>query len=164
VSGDLDVIQEWVLRTTSWILLGGWLGSWGLFAFEVAPTTFQVLYTQGTAGEVVAPVLATLHNYGIVAGLGLAGVAALGRRGWLRIVWPLALAALCAISEYGITPAINEVQPHSFGPALEQEAAARFSQLHQLSRSVFGFVGLGVLGLVVLEARPGASAAPPSDS
>ena len=64
------------------------------------------------------------------------------------------LAVLCAVSEYGITPAINEVQARSFGASQEPEAAARFSELHQWSRTVFGIVGLGVLILIVLQARP----------
>ncbi len=157
-------LREWALRVVTWVVLGSWLGSWGLFAFVVAPTAFEVLYAQGTAGDVVAPVLATLHRFGIAAGIVLALVAGTRRQGWLLVVWPLGLAALCAASEYGITPAINAVQPHSFGPDQQKEAAARFSELHQMSRYVFGIVGLGVLALVAVEARPGSRATQQPDT
>ena len=33
--------MAWLLRTVAWVLLGGWLGAWALFAFVVAPTAFQ---------------------------------------------------------------------------------------------------------------------------
>ncbi len=146
--------RDWTLAVATWLILGGWLGSWSLFAFEVAPTAFQVLHTQGLAGDLVGPVLATLHNYGIFAGLTLAGIATVQRRGWLAIVLPVTLAAFCAYSEYAITPEINEVQPLSFGPELQEQAARRFSELHQRSRTLYGLVGLGVIGLVVVHARP----------
>lgn len=148
------MIRIWVLQTTSWLLLGGWLGAWGFFAFDVAPTAFQQLYAQGSAGSVVAPLLANLHNFGIFAGLGLAVLAAIRGQGWLLVALPLALAALCGASEYLVTPAINEVQPRSFGESQEIEAANRFSQLHEASRTIFGIVGVGIVGLVALHARP----------
>jgi hypothetical protein len=141
---------SWLLRTTLWLLLGGWLGAWALFAFVVAPTAFQVLPSQSSAGALVGPVLAALHNYGIAAGLGLSALAMLLRRGPILWLLPLCLALLCAISEYGVTPAIAEVRPKSFGARQEPEAAARFSRLHQTSRLLYGCVGLGVLGLVGL--------------
>ena len=148
------MIASWLLRTASWLLLGGWFGSWGLFAVVIAPTAFQVLPTQAAAGDLVGPVLGILHNFGIFAGVSLAALAVLRRQGWLLIALPLGLAALCAGSEYGITPAINAVQPQSFGSSQQANAADRFSMLHQASRYLFGTVELGVLGLIVLQARP----------
>ena len=148
------MIIGWVVRASIWTLLGGWLGSFGLFALVVAPTAFQVLPSQAAAGSLVAPVLAALHNYGIAAGLGLAVLGALSRGGWLVVALPLVLAGLCGFSEYWVTPAINEVQPHSFGASQDLEASQRFSHLHQLSRYLFGTVLLGVLALVVAHARP----------
>jgi hypothetical protein len=135
-------------------VLAGWFGSWTLFALVIAPTAFQVLPSQAAAGTMVGPVLRALHNYGIFAGITLALLGGLLRRGKLAIVIPVVLTALCAISEYLITPAIAELQPRSFGVDQEKEAAERFSNLHQISRYLFGIVQLGTLGLIVLYARP----------
>jgi hypothetical protein len=148
------VIRDWLLRATTSILLGGWLGSWGLFAFVVAPTAFQVLPSQAAAGDLVAPVLADLHHYGMAAGLLVAALSALRRLPWPLVAAPLVLAALCAITQYGITPAINAVEPRTFGPGYEEEAALRFSQLHQSSRYLFGTILLGVSLLIAAHAWP----------
>lgn len=136
-----------------WTLLGGWFGSWALFALKIAPTAFEVLPSQADAGAMVAPVLATLHNYGVVAGLGLALIALLLGRGWPTALLPACLAALCLVSEYGVTPAISEVRPLSFGIDADAEAAMEFSELHETSRFLFGTIGFGLLGLIVLHAR-----------
>ena len=91
--------MNWLLRTALWLLLGGWLGAWTLFGAVVAPTAFQVL-PQNAAGGLVGPVLATLHSYGIAAGLGLAALALLLRRGPTLALLPLCLALLCAIGSF----------------------------------------------------------------
>jgi len=145
--------MAWLLRTATWVLLGGWLGSWGLFAFVVAPTAFRVLPSHAVAGDLVSPVLAALHHYGIAAGLALGLLALLLRRGAVAVVLPLVLSGVCAASEYGVTPAIAALGPSAFGPAMEAAAAARFSELHQLSRLLFGLVEVGVLVLIGLQAR-----------
>lgn len=145
---------DWVIRATIWVLAGSWFGAMALFALVIAPTAFQVLPSQAAAGALVSPVLAALHNYGIGAGVALSGLAAVTRRGWPLIVAPLALAAICAFSEYWVTPAISEVQPRSFGVNHEVAAAERFSDLHQISRYLFGIVEFGVLGLILAFARP----------
>jgi hypothetical protein len=139
-------------------MLSGWLGSWALFALVIAPTAFQVLPSQEAAGALVAPVLGTLNRYGMAAGVVLAVLAALQGEGRLATLLPLVLAALCATSELAVTPAIEAAGRRAFGEAQEAGAAARFSHLHQLSRYIFAVVELGVLGLIVLRARP---AAPP---
>ena len=136
-----------------WTLLGGWFGSWALFALEIAPTAFEVLPSQAAAGALVGPVLATLHHYGAAAGLGLALIGLLLGRGWPSALLPACLAALCLVSEYGVTPAISEVGPRSFGMDAEPEAAKQFSRHHEISRLLFGTIGFGVLGLIVLHAR-----------
>lgn len=146
--------MRWLLQATTWVLLAGWFGSFSLFAFVIAPTAFQVLPSQAAAGALVGPVLASLHNYGIVAGMLLAALGASLRRGGLVIALPLVLAGVCAVSEYAVTPAINEVQPHSFGEQLQREASERFSDLHQTSRILFGIVEFGAFGLILLHARP----------
>ena len=145
---------RWALQAMSWVLLAGWFGAFSFFAFVIAPTAFQVLPSQTAAGILVAPLLAILHNYGIVAGVGLAGLGAFLRRGWLMVALPLALAVTCAVSEYGVTRAINEVQPRTFGVHQEPDAAEAFSNLHQISTALFGVVQFGTLGLILLHARP----------
>jgi hypothetical protein len=145
---------EWPIRALTWSLLAGWFGSWTLFSLVIAPTAFQVLPSLETAGTLIAPVLGTLHRYGIFAGISLALLSALVRRGWLATTVPVLLAAICAVSEYLVTPGIAEVRSRSFGADQEQTAAQRFSDLHQVSRYLFGAVLLGVLGLIVLHTRP----------
>jgi len=145
--------MNWLLRTCTWVLLGGWLGSFGLFAFVIAPTAFRVLPSHAVAGDLVSPVLALLHVYGIVAGICLGLLGWLANRGRAAILLPLALAAVCATSEYAVTPAIEAVEPLVFGDTMTPEAARRFSDLHEMSRMLFGLVWLGVLGLIVLHAR-----------
>lgn len=145
---------RWALQAAAWILLAGWFGAFSFFALKIAPTAFQVLPSQAAAGALVAPLLASLHNYGIVAGAVLAALGAALRRGRLAVALPLALAAICAVSEYAVTPAINNVQPRTFGVHPESDAVENFSDLHQLSRALFGSVQLGALGLILLHARP----------
>lgn len=140
-------------RFVLWIGLGGWIGAWVLFAAVVAPVAFRALPSPEMAGRVVGPVLSVLHVYGIVAGLGLAALAALLRRGPLAIALPLVLAALCAVSELGVTPAIQEIRPRAFGAAGDTAAAARFAWLHRVSVGLYTAVGLGALGLAAAHAR-----------
>ena len=137
-----------------WTLLGGWLGAWALFALMIAPTAFEVLPSQASAGALVAPVLATLHHYGAAAGLGLALIGLLLGRGWPSALLPALLAALCLVSEYGVTPSISEAGPRSFGIDADPAAARQFSRHHEASRVLFGTVGFGLLGLIILHARP----------
>lgn len=139
-------------RTVLWLALGGWFGSWALFALAVAPAAFRVLApTEG--GALVGPILRSLHLYGVLAGLVLGALAfRAGRRGVL--LWlPLLLAAICGVSEFGVSGAIAHVRPRDFGPETAPEAAARFAMLHQLSRVLYGAVLLSVVGLIGLHAR-----------
>ena len=145
---------EWVIRASAWVIVAGWFGSFSLFAFVIAPTAFQVLPSQAAAGALVGPVLATLHSFGMLAGMALGGLGAAMRRGWLVIALPLALAAACGVSEYWVTPAIGEVQPAAFGENQQSAAAEHFSYLHQTSRYLFGIIQFGTLGLILAYARP----------
>jgi Domain of unknown function (DUF4149) len=151
-----------VLRSALWILLGGWVGAWGLFSLRVAPVAFSAL-PPDQAGHIVAPVLAALHLYGIGAGLALAGLAALLRRGRLLVGLPLALALLCGVSEFGVSAAIHAVRPHAFGPGADAADAARFAWLHRVSVAIFTVVWLGALALVGLHARADAPARNPRE-
>lgn len=141
------------LRTTLWLVLGGWLGAWILFAVGVAPIAFRVLPSSEIAGSLVSPLLRGLHLYGIAAGLGLSALALVLRRGPLLGLVPLVLAGLCAFSEFSITAAISEVRPQAFGPGSTSEAAARFSSLHTASRGLYSAVAVGVVALTMLHSR-----------
>ncbi len=145
--------RELCLRSLLWLLLGGWVGAWGLFATSVAPVAFRELPSAALAGGLVGPVLLRLHLYGIGAGLALAALArALGRGRSLSIL-PVALALLCVLSQFGVTAAISDVRPESFGPDTAEDVAARFAALHRLSVMLFGLVGLGAIALVVMHVR-----------
>lgn len=141
------------LRAISWLLLGGWIGAWVLFAFVVAPTAFRVLPSTQIAGQLIGPVLATLHLYGAGAGVTLSASAwGLSRTGiclWL----PLAMSALCLVSQFGVTSQIEAIRPLVFGPQGSPEFAARFQLLHQLSMGIYTVVGLAGFLLVALNAR-----------
>lgn len=141
------------LRTTAWLILSAWAGGWLFFAVVVAPTAFRVLPSSRDAGQVVGPLLETLHLCGILAGLVLAGLSlVLGRGAWLVGI-PLVLAGVCAYSEFSVTAAIDVVRPGAFGPAAEATAAAEFARLHGISRTLYGIVGAGLLTLIFLQTR-----------
>ncbi len=138
------------LRAIRWLLLGGWLGSWALFALVIAPTAFRVLPSGEAAGALVGPILRTLHLYGLVAGLTLFAIAFSFRERHLLKFLPAALALLCATTEFGVTAGITDIRPSLFGTETPHGAASRFSQLHLISRVLFGTVLAGVAALMVL--------------
>lgn len=140
------------LRAGLWLLLGGWLGAWTLFAFGVAPVAFRSLPAE-TAGRIVGPVLTALHLYGAGAGVVLALLAAAMRRSRWLVVIPLIMGALCLISQFGVTAAIDRTRELAFGPAGGVEDAARFWRLHGLSMGIYTAVGLLALLLLGLHAR-----------
>lgn len=144
---------EATARGLLWLLLGGWLGAWLLFALVVAPSAFGRLDAPGQAGAVVSPVLHTLHLYGGFAGLGLALLGGyLGRSRWL-VLLPLAMGALCLYSELAITHEIAAIRPQVFGPEPNAAAAERFGQLHRESMVLYTVVGLAGFLLLGLHAR-----------
>jgi hypothetical protein len=152
-------MSAWLLALRS-LLLGGWLGSWALFAFVIAPTAFRVLPSGDVAGALVSPVLHSLHLYGLFAGLALFAIAFSFNESRFRVLFPALLALTCAITEFGVTGAITDIRPSTFGPGTEDDAGARFSALHQLSRVLFGAVLAGVAALTVAYSRP--SPSPPA--
>jgi len=141
------------LRSALWLLLGGWIGAWGVFALVVAPTAFRVLPSTEVAGTLVGPLLSFLHLYGACAGLALAGIAwALARPLALRVL-PLLLMATCLYTQFGVSGEIAEIRELALRPEGSEEMAARFTQLHTLSRTIFGSVGIAAIALLVLHAR-----------
>ena len=75
------------------------------------------------------------------------------RRGPLARAVPLALAVLSAISEFGITAAIAEVRPSSFGAGTVEGAAEQFQRLHLYSRLLFGLILCGTAALIAIHVR-----------
>jgi len=146
------------LRALLWLLLGGWLGAWTLFAFVVAPTAFRVLPSTQIAGQLVAQVLGALHLYGVGAGVALAAIAwALTRTGvalWL----PLAMGALCLVSQLGVTAQIEAIRTLVFGPSGSPDLAARFQLLHRISMGIYTAVGVAGFALLAIHARADAAA------
>lgn len=141
------------LRAISWLLLGGWIGAWVLFAFVVAPTAFRTLPSTRIAGQLIGPVLAALHFYGAGAGLALAALAWGSARTGALLWLPLAMSALCVLSHFGVTAQIESIRPLAFGPEGSPEIAARFQLLHRLSMGIYTIVGLAGFALVALHAR-----------
>jgi hypothetical protein len=139
------------LRAALWLLLGGWLGAWFLFAFGVAPTAFRHLAPE-VAGSLVGPLLAFLHLYGALAGVLLALIArALGRPPW-AVALPLLMSGLCLVSHFGVTARIDEIRELAFGAGGSLAAARRFGVLHRLSMAIYTAVGLLALALLGLHA------------
>ena len=145
--------MNFMLRTAAQMLASGWFGAMLLFAFVVAPTAFRVLPGADVAGQMIGPVLRSIHLFGLLAGVALAGIAwALGRSRWL-IVLPLVLAAGCAFNEFFITAELGNVLPHEMGGPSPEERAARFALLHRLSMLIYTAIGLGVAATAIGHAR-----------
>jgi hypothetical protein len=142
-----------------WLLLGGWIGAFGLFALVIARTAFQVLPSTEIAGRLVGPVLSALHLYAAAAGLGVAVLARVMGRGPLLQLLPLALSVACLYSQFGVTAEITEVQPFLSGPKGNLESAARWNELHRRSMIIFSLVWLGTFTLLGLHAHEDAKLA-----
>ena len=150
--------QRAALHSALWLLLGGWIGGFGLFALVIARTAFEVLPSTEIAGQLVGPVLTTLHLYAAAAGLLTALLAlALGRSRLLQVL-PLVLCAACLYSQFGVTGEIAEIRPLLTGPEGSPEAAARWRVLHTRSMVIFGIVWAGAILMLVLHAREDARA------
>jgi hypothetical protein len=141
------------LRSVLWLTLGGWVGSWGLFALVIARLAFRVLPSPEVAGRLIAPTLDTLHWYGAIAGVALAVLAVALERGGLLVAMPLALTAGCLASQLGVTPRMEALHDLAFGPTGNADAAAQYRHLHGLSMAIFSAVLTGAIGLVVLHVR-----------
>ena len=149
----MSASRELALRSTLWLTLGGWIGSWAFFALVIARLAFRVLPSPEVAGHLVRPVLNTLHWYGVAAGLVLAALAVILRRGRVLVALPLVLALACLATQLGVTPRLEAIRDLAFGPAGNVEAAAEYRRLHGVSMAIFTAVLLGAIGLVPLHAR-----------
>jgi hypothetical protein len=135
-----------------WIALGSWIGAMALFAAVVTPTIFGNVSSPDQAGRLVGPILAAIHLYGIVAGVGIAALA-LGLGHGLRVpLLALLLAGACAYSHFGVSAAIAELRDAAFGAAPDPQAQARWAELHRRSVWIFGAAGLGAIALAFMNA------------
>jgi len=145
-------MSQTVLRTSLWLAMGLWVGSWAFFAFVVSRIAFQVL-PGDIAGDLAASLLAILHFGGAAAALVAAGAAiGLGRRG-LVVGLPVLLAVICLASEIFLAPEVAAVRPSTLGAESTIESQQRFSTLHGLSLGLFMAVHLTSLVLLGLHAR-----------
>jgi len=149
-SAPLRGLGHWL----QWVLLGGWIGSWGFFGLAVAPMAFRLLPGEASA-QLAGPLLRHLHLYGLAAGLAVALLGWLLRTGRASVLGALGLAGLCALAEFGVRAAIADVRPSEMGAGATASEAARFAWLHQVSQALFAGVWLGTLGLAALLVRSG---------
>jgi hypothetical protein len=140
-------------RTALWLTLAGWVGSWAFFALVIARIAFQVLPSPEIAGHLVRPVLNTLHWYGAIAGVAIAVLAAVLKRGRLLVVAPLVLAGVCLFSQLCVTPKLEAIRDLAFGPEGNLEATAQYRHLHGLSMILFTGVLAGAIAVLVLHVR-----------
>jgi len=146
------MISKTVLRTSLWLAMGSWIGSWAFFAFVVSRIAFQVL-PGDTAGDLAGALLAILHFGGAGAALiAAAAAAALGRRG-LVVGLPVLLAILCIASELWLAPEVAAVRPSVLGADSTVVTQLRFQTLHRLSLGLFLAIHVASLILVGLYAR-----------
>jgi len=146
------MFSQTVLRTSLWLAMGTWVGSWAFFAFVVSRIAFQVL-PGDVAGDLAGSLLAILHFGGAGAALVAAAAAtALGRRG-LVVGLPVVLALLCLASELWLSPEVAAVRPSALGADNTMETQQRFGILHRLSLGLFIAIHVASLILVGLYAR-----------
>jgi hypothetical protein len=143
-------------RSVLWLVLGGWIGANVYFALVVALAAFRVLPTSELAGRVVDAVYTPLQLYGMAAGLLLAGLAFVLRRGPWLMIHPAVLSVLCFTSHFGITARLDELRDRAFGAGgaiPEGAASAEFWRLHAASMGVHTLLILGAVWLLVLHVR-----------
>jgi hypothetical protein len=145
--------RSFTLRASLWLLLGTWIGAWLCFGLVVAPNAFRRLPSIEIAGQLIGPVLDTLHGYGAAAGALLALLAWRLGRGRTLVLLALAAGAACAFSQLVVTPAIDGIRELAFGPQGSPEMAARFQQLHRVSVAIYVAVGFTTLILLAGHVR-----------
>jgi hypothetical protein len=101
----------------------------------------------------VSPQLRPLQLAGLFSGIALFAIAFSKMAPRSLQLLPLVLAGLCAVTEFGVTAAITDIRPSTFAVETAEYAAARFAQLHMLSRGLFATVLIGSGALIGLHAR-----------
>ena len=152
-----------------------WIGGIIFFAFVVAPTLFLVLPTTHMAGDVVSVSLTKLHWMGLISGaVFLVCSLIYNRLKNARFkpfaashIFIVAMLALTAVSQFGITPRLRLVRsqlemvqkpgydPYVPGstPRLIALYSGQFNRLHEWSTRLEGSVLLCGLAAAGLTAR-----------
>lgn len=137
------------LRNLLWLWLGAWVGSMALFG-AMTRAAFRVVPDPANAGGLVRELLHPMLALSALSGIGLALIAVRLRSGRFTIGLPLVLATASLINQFGVSPAVAEIQLTD--PNLVPELAARFAALHRLSVWLFVGTGIGVVVLAVAHA------------
>ncbi len=145
------------------VVLAMWLGAAVYFGAVVARAAFAVLPTRTLSGDLVSATLPAIF----LSGMALAGLAALlalpaPRREWHagRFTWflgALVAAALCAISQFVVTPRIEMLRA-SLGISLDSTpltdpTRSAFAHWHLLSVGALGAAMVLVLVALVAATR-----------
>lgn len=125
------------------LILAAWLGAAVFMAAVVAPAAFAALPTRTLAGALVGRALPVLFVAGMIAG----GAAAfLRRESRAGLVLALAVAAACAVAQFGVAPRIEALRRQLDVPleSLPRDDVRRaaFGRLHGLSVI---WLGVGML-------------------
>jgi len=160
-----------LIRALVTLALVVWLGAESFFPVVAAVTFRQLNPDKHRAGAIVGELLRILHGIGLVAGVVIVALVALGLAwdvfrtrlalGALPLI--LAMMALTAYSQYGIIPAMERDRTAAPGGAVDAMAAtdaARidFDALHRRSEHVEACVLLLGIGVVVCVAGAQGSA------
>jgi hypothetical protein len=164
----MNAVGWWAMRTLLrimiWLALVVWLG--GLLFFGVtAWASFSTVADTHVAGTIVSKCLNVLHHEGLVAGIVIVVVLAIGyalrafRRSTtaLGALVTLLMIACTAWSQYGIIPRMERDRVGA-GGAIDNVPRSDprhvdFDRLHQVSTHVEEAVMLGGVLLVILLAR-----------
>jgi len=136
-------------RNLLWLWLGAWLGSMSLFG-SLTRVAFRVVPDPAAVGHLVGALLHPMLTICAISGVGLSLLAGSMHRGGVTIVLPLVLATASLINQFGVSPAVAEIELTD--PRLAPSLAARFSALHQLSVWLFVATGVGIAVLAVAHA------------
>ena len=127
-----------LVRGLLWVLLGGWIGSWLLFALVVAPTAFRVLPIQAPRGRSWLRCSTRSICMGPPPEFALAALAVVACGAvTLRVALPLSMAAACLYTQFGVSAELAEIRPLVFGPEGTESVAARFNELHRVSVAIY---------------------------
>ena len=150
-------------------LVAAWLGAASLTSLAVAPAAFAVLPSRSMAGALVGRVLPAVFYSGIAVAvvdvaLERARPAASGHRA--RLVSACAMLVACAMAQLVVGPRIDRVRSSIPGAieslAFDDPRRVLFGRLHALSVMWLGIAMLAAVVSIVLAARAGSAASPPS--
>ncbi len=140
-------------------LLALWLGALAFFTTSVARAAFAVLPTRRMAGDLVAPILASLEYVGLAMSVVLIVALLLSgegrrRRWFIELGIYLATFVATAIARFVVAAKIHDIRTN-FGDKLDTLAPTDptrvwFGQLHGISVGLMGLDLLLVLVVIVM--------------